>query len=374
MLCKKCKNDIPVGSIFCNWCGTKQLRERKKKDGGVSIPSPRQLASGKWNIELRAEGVSGTFDTAAQCRDWARAVRAGYIEAKKNHSKMTVGKAIDLFLSDNSNVLSPSTLKGYKSYRKTRFTSLMDKDPAKPINWQAAINAEAAAVSPKSVANAWRLITVSLKTQGYDIPAVTLPKIAKASRPWLDYEEIQSFLKLIYGQPCELGALLALHGLRRSELLALDSSKIDLGRETISVSGAAVYGPDGDFVYKNTNKNARSQRVVPILIPRLKELLKDVDGLLITSKPNTLYVQVNRLCRQNGLPEVGVHGLRHSFASLAYHLGWSEATTMSVGGWSNSKTVHDIYTHHAQKDKNRDIKKMQRFYEKVNFTNEFTNS
>lgn len=54
MKCRICKRDIPDNSIFCCWCGEKQLRERKKKDE-IKVPKPRQLKSGKWNIELHAE-------------------------------------------------------------------------------------------------------------------------------------------------------------------------------------------------------------------------------------------------------------------------------------------------------------------------------
>jgi integrase len=115
-------------------------------------------------------------------------------------------------------------------------------------------------------------------------------------------------------------------------------------------------------VTKETNKNASSTRDVHIVIPRLETLLKGISGALVTVKPNTPYIEINRVCKAVGLPQVGVHGLRHSFASLAYHLGWSEATTMREGGWSNSKTVHDIYTHLAAQDANADIERMRQFY------------
>ena len=54
MFCKSCKREIPENSLYCNWCGVRQLREKKKK-ADISIPAARQLKSGAWNIELRAE-------------------------------------------------------------------------------------------------------------------------------------------------------------------------------------------------------------------------------------------------------------------------------------------------------------------------------
>ena len=53
MKCKNCKRIIDDDSIFCKWCGERHTMERKKK-GEIKVPSPRQLKSGKWNIELLA--------------------------------------------------------------------------------------------------------------------------------------------------------------------------------------------------------------------------------------------------------------------------------------------------------------------------------
>lgn len=60
--------------------------------------------------------------------------------------------------------------------------------------------------------------------------------------------------------------------------------------------------------------------------------------------------RINRVCRENDLPEVGLHGLRHSFASLAYHLQIPEMIAAEIGGWNDLSTMHKIYTHLAQKD------------------------
>ena len=364
MICKYCNREIEDDSIFCRFCGEKVARTRKKKEE-IKVPEPKQLPSGSWfaRVMVRGNSVCITEPTKEAYYIKARAVKSGLLETAPQLPKMPLSKAIDNYINQNSNVLSPSTIKAYKSIRKTRFQVLMDMD-INQIKWQEAVNKEALDVSPKTLANSWRLITASLKAAGVTPPEVKLPKIPKAQKEWLDYEQIQTFTKLIKDQPCELGALLALHGLRRSELLALTSDSIDTKKGLITVHGAVVYNDKGEVVQKDTNKNASSQRTVPILIPRLKDIIENetFDSNLVTTMPNTLYVQVNKLCKRNNLPEVGVHGLRHSFCSLAFHLGWSEATVMSVGGWSDSKTVHNIYKHLAEKDKNADIQKMISFY------------
>lgn len=111
---------------------------------------------------------------------------------------------------------------------------------------------------------------------------------------------------------------------------------------------AHSYTSSAEWIRREENKSARSQRVVPIVIPRLSEILKDHDGD-ICPLGDGVRRQINRICAANGLPEVGLHGLRHSFASLAYHLGWPEEETIRHGGWSDWKTVHDFYLRLSEK-------------------------
>jgi integrase len=224
------------------------------------------------------------------------------------------------------------------------------------------VNEEAKLVKPKTVHNAWRLVTGALSHANVEFTPVNLPQKTKADRPWLDYQQIQTFTSALRGKPYELGALLALNGLRRSELLHLTADDVDTDNGIIHVRGASVVGLNNKLTDKATNKNQTSTRDVHIVIPRLNELIRGKKGRLITTNPTTLYGLINGLCKKNGLPEVGVHGLRHSFASLAYHLQWSEATTMREGGWSNPDTVHRIYTHLANQDANADIERMKQFF------------
>ena len=364
MKCKQCGREIPEAAIFCCWCGVKQLRERRKKDA-IKVPKPRKLRSGAWNIELRAEGQSITEATAELCEAKARAIRAGFIEAKKAAPKMTVDAALEAYIKSRE-LLSPSTLRGYEAIRRTRFKTISNKD-INAVDWQKAINAEAKLCSPKTLKNAWGLFSPALKSAGVDPGEVTLAQVASEELPWLDYEQIKTFLSAVEGKPCELGALLALHSLRRSEIYALTAADVDLAKGLIHVEGAAVLDVDNNLTQKDTNKNDTSRRTVPIMIPRLREMLPEAmaaadGGALVQGSLNTLYVQINRVCDAAGLPRVGVHGLRRSFASLAYHLRWSELETMRVGGWSDFNTMRKIYTKLAERDKSAAVQKMEQFY------------
>ena len=101
------------------------------------------------------------------------------------------------------------------------------------------------------------------------------------------------------------------------------------------------------------------------MIPRLLRLLKQSkkDGSPIRDcHPDTIYKHVNRACAACGLPNVGIQGLRRSFASLCYHLKLSERETMELGGWEDPATMRKIYIHLAKRDKDRAQKKIAGFF------------
>ena len=350
MKCKKCKREIADNSIYCNWCGHKQLTDAND----VRVPKPKRKGN-KWYSQVtvndRRVYISG--DSEEEYYAKARAAKTRQIEIKRTPSKQTLGEVIDKYIRDNS-VLSPSTLNAYKSYRGTRFKAYMDRSVAS-IPFQRMVSEEFSKVKAKTVHNAWHLVTASLKHSELPVPQVNLPQTVKAERPWLDFEQIGVFLAAIYNKPWEIGALLALNGLRRSEILHLTADDIDLERGLIYVRGASVIGDGNKLTDKDTNKNKTSTRDVHIVIPRLTYLLAGRTGRLVALNPTTLYGLINGVCEKCGLPKVGVHGLRHSYISLCFHLGWNPQTVMREGGYSNLQTVNEVYRHLASQDANKDI-------------------
>lgn len=363
MICKSCKRDIDDDSIFCKYCGEKQIRERKKKTE-IKVPAPKQLPSGTWfgRITVDGERVSVSAPTEKEYYAKARAVKAGLIEIAKAPKKLTLRQVVRKYIDSNAEVLSPSTIRGYEKDYRNRFKAYMDKD-IHLIDYQVMINEEAKLVSPKTVENGWGLVSAALRAIGETPPSINKPAVPEYDGDWLDYEQIQIFLDAVRGDSVEIAALLALHSLRLSELLDLEVSSFS--DQFITVKGATVLNRENKLVHKETNKNRSSARTVPIVIPRILELLPE-DGKVVTIAPPTIIRRLKMICNSAGLPPCSCHDLRRSFASLAYHLRWSEQTTMQVGGWSDMHTVRKIYQKLAAKDKNADIERMIEFYENGN--------
>ena len=290
----------------------------------ITVPAPRQLPSGSWFIQLRLSGVSVpvTAATEKECIRQAQLIKAEYKAGKsdvlQSKANPTLKQAMEAYISARSNMLSPSTIRGYEIIKEHRFQSVADKKLKTITDWQKLINAEAKGLSPKSLKNAWFFVASVLKEQGYSVPDVILPQTTSVEHAYLAPDQIQPFVKAIKGQRCEIAALLGLSSLRVSEICALSWDNVDLAAGTITVSGAAVYDKDNKLVHKAANKNDSSRRTVLILMPELAEALKAVEsksGLVVKQRPNTIFRQVNAVCASANLPLDGVHGLRHSFAT-----------------------------------------------------------
>lgn len=329
-------------------------------------PKATQLPSGSWRCQVMVDGKrrSVTADTPMDAISRAVALRDG--QTTKDPQNLTLGAVVDEYIRLREAVLSPSTIVAYKSYRSHLFQNYMGRriEDLDRRTLQRMVNDAAGVRSAKTVKNAFGLVAAALKEYQVSTEGINLPQIPRKERPWLTADEVLIFCDIVKGQPCEVPALLALCSLRRSEIYALDWQDVNLKTGAVSVHRSKVKGEDG-YVLKDTNKTDSSTRVVPIIIPQLITALKAqkaVSGPVCTSNPNTLYKQINALCRKAELPEVGVHGLRHSFASLCHHIGIPEMECARMGGWSDLGTMKKIYTHLSQDQLNDAAGQLRRFF------------
>lgn len=333
----------------------------------MKVPAPRKLNSGTWFIQMRlgGESVPVSAGTRTECIRQAEQIKADYRNGKRpqpDRACITLRSAIEQYIQVRENVKSPETIRGYYVILHNRFQAYMGRD-IRQIPYQRMINEEAKTVAAKTLYNAWGLVSSSVQAAGMARPNVSLPEKQTQEHDYLTYDQILVFVDAIRGTDVEIPALLALHSLRRSEICALDWAQ--LRDHTITVAGAVVYDKNNKRIYKDTNKNATSRRTVPIMIPRLQELVDQgggKTGRVVTTAPGAICRRVNRVCRAAGLPEIGVHGLRHSFASLCYHLQVPMMITMRLGGWKNDKVVREIYTHLADADIAQQVDEIRNFF------------
>lgn len=336
----------------------------------MKIPEPRKLPSGSWFIQLRLGGKSIpiTAPTARECSRLAVIAKADYADAKKlpaASASTPLKDAIRHYIDRYESVLSPSTIMGYETILRTRFTAYLSQ-PIKSIDWQQMINDEMKCASAKTIRNAWGLVKSAIKLESGSVPTnIKLPQVPVREIPFLQPDEIKPFCAAIQGNIAEIPALLELHGMRRSEMLALEWKDIDLKRGLIRIHGAIV--PDKTFTMtkKDTNKSRSSTRTIPIMIPQLKAALDAVSpktGRVVTIAGDTVMKNIKRCCQDAGITVVGNHGLRHSFASLAYHLGISERQLMEMGGWSDFQTMHKIYIRVSQASEDSAKNKISEFF------------
>lgn len=323
----------------------------------MKTPKAKQLPSGSWRAQVRVgdKRLSITEPTEKACIARAMAVQQELLAPVDKSQKPTLTVAIDHYIEARQNILSPSTIRGYRTIQKNRFQSAMGRriNGISDKEWQRIVNAEAKLCSSKTLKNAWGLVASVIAEETVQVPSVTLPQVVSDAREFLDPDQIKTFLQAACGTKYEIAALLALHSLRCSEILALTWDNIDLENNMIHVRGAVVPNENNEYIHKKENKNSASRRDIPIMIPRLAELLQESPRraeYVIRYDPKTLRNAVNKICKSTGLPEVGIHGLRHSFASLAYHLNMPKKIAMEIGGWANDVTMRKIYTHVSQKD------------------------
>ena len=331
---------------------------RKKKAPKIRIPRIKQLPSGAWHTRVFVDGrrVSITKNSYDECVAEYLALKNGVIEAKKESGGkcVTLEEAINAYIDGKKGFLSPSTIAGYEKFRRNLFQAMMKRNirTVTQAQWQAAIKAERnAGKSPKYIKNGWMFVSACIVAAGVERPEVMLFPAEHNERAYLTPDEIDKFVEAVKGQPVQIPALLCLSSLRRSEMLALDWKNVDLENGVMYIRGATVRGPDG-MTTKQQNKTDKSRRSVPI-IPPLKEALQQVQsksGPVVTMTGDYSLYSVKKICRESGITVVDLHGLRHSFASLAYHLGIPEMIAAEIGGWNDLSTMHNIYTHLAEKD------------------------
>lgn len=216
------------------------------------------------------------------------------------------------------------------------------------------------------------LITVS-PLDKIDMPAPQ-KKIEKRSANFYDKDQLTTFLEGMITHAgikwASLFRLLAFSGMRQGELLALTWSDIDFVNATVDINKALTRGI-GNRQIIQPPKSESSIRCISIdkgTIDLLKDWkLEQSKILLMTGKrsdnqlvfpadstnkfltSSQLRSNIKKVQQLTGLPEITVHGLRHTHCSLLFEAGMTMEVVKERLGHSDIATTMNIYTHVTQK-------------------------
>lgn len=332
------------------------------------MATAKKLPSGNWRVNLyvgkdeNGKRIYRSF--TAETKREAEYLSAQYNLKRKEKPEMTVGEAIDSYISAKENVLSPTTIGGYRNIRKNQMQDLMNIPISKIDNLQIQIcvNNEAKRLSPKSIRNMHGLLASALKMYMPEFTVnTTLPSKEHKIKDLPSAEEV---IKAIKGTDVELPALLALWlGLRMSEVRGLRYKDISDGNITVQ-NVRIKFG--GKVIEKSKAKTYNSTRKIK-LPESITELIPEgrPDDYIVSIPPCTLYKHFVKIIKDKTGKDMTFHDLRHLNASVMLMLGIPDKYAMERGGWSTNSTLKSVYQHTFSEKREEADDKINNYFSEI---------
>lgn len=265
-------------------------------------------------------------------------------------SDKTLADAIEVYIIDKSNLLSPSTLRSYRTMQRMligKHSTVMRKNvfSVDSRDCQRIINSLAADVSPKTVRNYYGLLKTALKQNGVTVEC-SLPQKVKPKYNIPDEETIGRLFEGAKGTNLEIPILLAAVGpMRRGEIAGATID--DLDGDVLHVHRCVVISSDGERI-KEYPKTYESDRKI-VLPHEVAEKIRE-QGYIYNGSLNNISKQFPKLLQSLGIPRFRFHDLRHAFVSIAHAAGLPDKSIQDRGGWSTPYTMNAVYKHTLNAD------------------------
>ena len=359
-----------------------KLLEKRRKIAAKLSPRPVELPSHKWRCQIMVDGerLSAVDADPEVAHAAVLAMKTGVISSKKDREtrksgNLTLKEAIDIFIESRDNVLSPSTINGYREIQRNRFPALM-RTKVREIDYttlQMAVNSESKKVGYKTIRNALTLvISVVSEYHEISIKKIKMPQRKQQEHKYLEEAGMIELFDAIRGSFAELPILLAVWlGLRRSEIMGLCWDSVDFESGKLKIQRTYVKDKEHGYILRDEMKTAASRRTLDCpgyILAKLEEYQPNKalrQGRVFKMHPNTPYDVLKDICTRNGIEFVGIHGLRHTNASVMLSLGVMDKYIMAQGGWSTDYTMKRVYQHLFQSKTEDSVKKRDGFFDSI---------
>jgi integrase len=354
MVCKKCNKELPEGSVFCCWCGAKQIVQHKRKVRSNGEGSVYQTSTGTWKAEVniwrdgvRCRSTRAGFKTRREALDALQELREAALIAREHPNNITLEQ-----LWAKLQVKWLPTLSRDKVYHyRTAWKRLAPLANAKIRNlryadMQPIIDALGEQYYPAKDVKALlrRMFDLALKLECaekdyaalLDLPpnnekARRSLTMAEVDRIWADYDaghkETGYFLIMAYT------------GMRTGELLTLPLADVRL-KQQMAIGGIKTdAGREREIVF--------CDRIMPLV----REACKDATKRLCELPEKTFYANWAALCSRIDLEDADPYCLRHTTASLLAHEHVSPLVIQKIMGHKDYAITAEKYTDVSLEDK-----------------------
>ena len=313
-----------------------------------------KLSSGSYRASVMRNGKRYriTFDHKPTKREAEDALNAKMAsESDHPHGTLTFSDACDKYIEMKSNVLSPNTIREYSltKHRLSPWFIAMHIDSIDQIAINRQINELSADHSPKTVRNYHGFISAILGTFRPEMKIyTTLPQNRKIEPYMPSDDDVRRILEELSGSEYYIATILACHGLRRGELLALEPADVDPDG-TVHINKALAIDSDRKKVIKST-KTTASER--DIYIPAEIAAMIHAQGYVYKRKPGGITEKLNAVQDKLGIPRFSMHKLRHYFAAKMLTLTDAQ-TTQALGGWKTDAVMRSVYAYSIKEEQER---------------------
>lgn len=319
MNCKKCKKEIPDGSVFCNWCGCKQERavaNRHRSRGEGTAYKRGSTWTGKRTCVIDGKLMSqtkGGFKTKSEAYAWATHDES----ARQKDTRINMKQVLDLFLERHASRVSKTTLAVYKSTSRyfkelylIPFVELTTQD------WQNCIDK----VDLRRAKQIMRTLAGLLYKYAIE-NGITQTNYAQFI--WMgNVKEAEETVPLTRGE-LDIVYKAAMEGDDEAALIAIDCYTGFRPTELLDMKKSSVY--DGCF-HGGIKTEAGKKRIVPIA-PKIAELVERfyaregeymfrIKGITNQRqwRDKSFYETLKRLGIDND--EITPYSCRHTFATM----------------------------------------------------------
>lgn len=328
----------------------------------------KKLPNGKWRLRVydASNPISHYKCFTADSQKDVEYMANQYLFSKKeirDPSFRTLGIAMDEFIDNRNNVLSPTTVALYRVIARTAFTDIRDTriTALNQTLIQKSVNAYARGRAYKTVSNAVAFLSIVLKEYHPDLRyKVHMPQKTKTPVEIPTKEDVDALLDKSKNTAVYLPILIATQlGLRRGEICALTWDDIDLEKRTIRIDESMAEDEFGILVRKKP-KTAQSERTLQ-LTQDVIDALPEKGSKIITIAPKTITKHFAIIAKQLGL-KCTFHSLRHYYASVMLQLGVPDKYAMERMGHSTNNMLKRVYQHTFESEHEIIDSKLQSYF------------